>query len=219
MLPIQLPTVGFLVAALVCVPLVIPQVPRADHDHSYSALAGREFGGKDLGGANFGYSVLTDARFQNSNLKEASFDYGAAAGAHFEGADLRGASLRYSVLSDATFQGADLRGAVFNYSILSAADFLGADLRGAKFQCAVLPEKHRFDATTLYDETTEFPEGFNPVEKGLKFVPINREKNAADELEAALDNLRRVAAKYSDVKTVQPVLKVLKQLEKPDQNK
>lgn len=129
------------------------------------AMSGSRFGGKDLTAADFSYSVITDANFEKAKLRKAVIKYASASDARFEGADLQGAEFRYSVLSDARFRGADCRGADFRHCVLADADFSGADLRGAKFSGPSFAA--RFDAKTVYDEATKFPEGFDPVAQGL----------------------------------------------------
>jgi uncharacterized protein YjbI with pentapeptide repeats len=143
-------------------------------DYKHKVLSDGRFGGQDLTAADFSYSVISDANFENAKLRKAVIRYAVASDAKFQGADLQGALLRYSVLSDARFTGADCRGADFSYSLLTDADFSGADLRGAIFSNAMLGE--RFDANTVYDETTKFPAGFDPAAKGLTLKPKDKEE-------------------------------------------
>jgi uncharacterized protein YjbI with pentapeptide repeats len=134
-------------------------------DFDYENLSSATFGGRNLVAEDLSYSVLTDADFGGATLRQAKINYSSACGAKFKSADLRGAQLKHSVFSHAHFTGADCRGANFFCSILSEADFSGADIRGAIFIDARLGG--RFDAKTIYDAKTRFPDGFDPVARGL----------------------------------------------------
>ena len=72
-------------------------------------------------------------------------------GANLTGADLTGADLTGADLSWADLRRADLTGAFLN-----GADLRRAEITGAKFWWAI------------YDDDTEFPEGFDPVEFKMK---------------------------------------------------
>jgi uncharacterized protein YjbI with pentapeptide repeats/endonuclease YncB( thermonuclease family) len=89
----------------------------------------------DLGGA-----TLVDA-----DLRRANLDGARLAGADLRGADLRGAVLVGADLRLALLVDADLRGAI-----------LSADLRDAKLDGAAL-------AHVRWDDTTRWPEGFDPT--------------------------------------------------------
>jgi len=131
----------------------------------YSVISDASFVGAILSEADLSYTVASDANFASAKLDRADIDYAVASDASFEKADLRGAQMCYCVLTDANFRQADCRGASFAYSLLNSADFSGADLRGVRLREASLGG--RFDGTTIYDEHTEFPPGFDPREHGL----------------------------------------------------
>ena len=68
---------------------------------------------------------------------------------YLEGADLRGADFRRANLTEAIFEGVD--GFVGRWA---SSNLRGADFRGA-----------------IYDDKTMFPEGFDPVESGMRKAP------------------------------------------------
>jgi uncharacterized protein YjbI with pentapeptide repeats len=109
-------------------------------------LEGISFDGSDLRGSDFNGSDLYGA-----NLSESIFD----------SCSLVNADLRSSFMFRTSFRNADMRGALFSLDqvggalVLSAVDFSNANLDGADFSGAV------------YDPDTIFPEGFNPMERGL----------------------------------------------------
>ena len=93
----------------------------------------------DLRRVNFSRSFLNRADFSHANLGGVNFEGTSLMAANLQGADLAAASLCGAWLPGAHLQGADLRFAVLQ----------GANLRFAS-----------------YDETTLWPEGFDPQEAG-----------------------------------------------------
>jgi uncharacterized protein YjbI with pentapeptide repeats len=79
-------------------------------------------------------------------------------GINLTGADLVGANLRQADLTGAILDEADL-----SKSYLYRARLYGASLRGANLESVNLGE-------VLYDERTQFPEGFNPAEAGAYLI-------------------------------------------------
>lgn len=102
----------------------------------------------DLSGA-----VLDDARLQGAQLDNANLT-----DARLVRADLRAASLIEAQLTHGQFGGADLTG----------ADLTRAELRSANLETAILENTTLDDAR--YDETTTWPEGFDPVVHGAILV-------------------------------------------------
>ena len=84
-------------------------------------------------------------------------------GADLERADLREANLKGAKLKLADLKEADLRGAD-----LSGADLRGADLKWANLSKANLHGTLLIDAK--YDNLTEWPDGFDPVEAFAKLT-------------------------------------------------
>lgn len=145
----------------------------------------------DICGGDFSDADLTMARFSHSGLVAAVFANAACWGAIFDncnlasGVDLSNANLEMAtftkcslsharfasanltktVFKDCDFTGADLRNVVLADALLENPDLRQADLRGAVFGNSL--RGGRFDSHTVYDETTKFPRGFDPVAKGL----------------------------------------------------
>lgn len=84
-------------------------------------------------------------------------------GADLTGADLRGADLSSALLRKAKLRRADLRGADLRSANLAGADLRAADLVGADLTGAVMGMSV---ADARYDETTRWPEGFDPQAQG-----------------------------------------------------
>lgn len=104
------------------------------------------------GQRNFEYVILADTDLMGADLKGCDFSYADFSGANLSQANLRGADLSYANLSEANLTEADLRGAML----------IGTDLRTATITAA---QFHQAD----YDpQETHFPQGFDPVQQGLK---------------------------------------------------
>jgi hypothetical protein len=88
-------------------------------------------------------------------------------GADLVAADLRGAELSGANLSDADLRGADLRGANLCAADLSDAKLLAADLRDTLLRAA------NFEGA-LYDNSTAWPDDFDPVAAGAIHVSAVR---------------------------------------------
>jgi hypothetical protein len=113
--------------------------------------------GSYLRGANLAGTILWRAKLVSANLRKAKL----------VGADLR----------EATLEGADLREANLEGAELGETNFEGADLRGANFEGTDLMKQNLTGA--LYDEHTQWPEGFDPTPKGaISEEKLNREERA-----------------------------------------
>jgi hypothetical protein len=110
---------------------------------SYEFPDAQDFEGADLAGADLENAYLEDANLHDANLRGA-----VLVNTWLQGADLTGADLR----------GADLRGAYFFEANLQGANLHGADLAYSSFR----------DITA--DDSTIWPEGFDPKAAGVKFV-------------------------------------------------
>lgn len=111
--------------------------------------------GANLSEANLSKSDLSDidltgANLNGANLSEANLKSAYLSTAKFKAADLRGANLEYADLTGADLSQANLCNANLNSAHLESADLRGADLRGVDLKWVD------------YDESTQFPEGFNP---------------------------------------------------------
>ena len=103
---------------------------------------------------------LQEAYLFMANLSEADLRSANLHNANLEEANLRGANLHNVNLGEAKLIAADLTGANITDTDLWAADFTGANLSRANLRGAI------------YNETTLWPEGFNPESAGAQFEPI-----------------------------------------------
>lgn len=155
-----------------------------------AALTSASFRGADLAEAHFGNRssgsrlarlALFDIDFADANLADAAFTDIDLCQIRFDGANLQGARLSGLRLERVELRGCDLRGANLAQTTLLAVDLRGADLRGADLRGTDLRGAHlggsdadrlatdaavlgpaRFDATTLIDDATRWPERFDP---------------------------------------------------------
>lgn len=150
--------------------------PFRQFDLSNTNLAGLELAGSDLTGANLSGANLAGTKLSAQLSTPATPAKPATAsapaflqGVNFCHADLTGADLRYAYLMYANLTGVDL-----TFTRLE-----GAVLNGSDLSAATLP----YDPSSLegvyYDETTMWPEGFQPppsaIGNRLDFLekPIN----------------------------------------------
>lgn len=133
---------------------------------------------------NFRRAVLTGwVDFQEADLQTACFDQAKILG-DFSRSNLKGSVFRQSCLgggkSPTTFLLADLRSAIFDEAFIISCSFEGADLRGADFskvasrtvthsgRVALSDSLSFFGA--LFDDSTIWPLGFDPISRGLRRV-------------------------------------------------
>jgi Pentapeptide repeats (8 copies) len=116
----------------------------------HSNISGIHFSGVDFSGANLNGCYLEGTNFGNANVSNALLS------ANFSG----------TILGKTNFSNSYLAGAIFNGASVDGAIFSGADLSGKFFYCGAnfsnvhYLEKAIFDETTVVDEKTIFPEGF-----------------------------------------------------------
>ena len=137
-------------------------------------VAGPNFlDGHDLRRADFSGQQLEGIDFSDCDLREADLSgadlyWAFAFRANFGDAILRNARLSGANLVQASFRNADLRGARISYDNLGG----GPNLVGADFSRALL------DGAGLdgceYDDTTIFPDGFDPATHGMTYVTPER---------------------------------------------
>jgi hypothetical protein len=113
---------------------------------------------ENLSGASFSFQDLQGADFSKSDLSKASL----------QGCDLRAATFRGADLTQTRFPDADLRGAVFAGAVLRDTYFARARLEGADFSLAKIEGDTDLKAT--FDDTTKWPEGFDPRARGGVYV-------------------------------------------------
>lgn len=147
-------------------------------DLRYLNLGGANLYEVDLQGANLETFSLEGAYMAGANLRGVNLSNAYLPGVNLFGADLSGADLSknqlwWANLSEANLSGADLSGAD-----LFGTDFSRADLRGANLSGAILGGR---DFTppqlteAVYDNTTIWPEGFDPTAAGA----INRDSTVS----------------------------------------
>jgi DMSO/TMAO reductase YedYZ molybdopterin-dependent catalytic subunit len=118
----------------------------ASRDFSGRELRSIEAGGRELIGLKAVAAVLRDARFEQCDLRKADFSRANLSNASFRGADLRGAKFVRADVEGADLTGADLRG----------ADLRGASLLGATFCDAPEAAAENATAGAIIDATTRF---------------------------------------------------------------
>jgi uncharacterized protein YjbI with pentapeptide repeats len=128
---------------------------------------------KDLRRANFSGQVLQGIHIDDSDLREADFTdadlyWAYAFRANCEGAIFQNAKLNGATLAEANFRGADLRGADLSLDNLGGA----TDVKGANFTGALL--EGTIFTGCQYDDSTIFPEDFDPAAHGMIWVDPER---------------------------------------------
>lgn len=113
-----------------------------------------------LVGFNWQHARLTNAYWADVDARgvdffRANLDHVSLRRAQLQGTVFLKASLMHSVLSGANLTGADLR----------EADLRGADFRPEQSRATVL-DRAKF-TSALYDETTQFPQDFDPSAHGM----------------------------------------------------
>ncbi len=107
---------------------------------------------------------LTRANLSQADLQEAHMVNAKLAGANLSEANLTRAHLEWAFMVTANLMGASLVGAQLVGSELRGANLAYTNLSGANLQDTSLTWSRLRDAT--YDETTLWPEGFDPISAG-----------------------------------------------------
>jgi uncharacterized protein YjbI with pentapeptide repeats len=144
----------------------------------------------DLADADLSYAQIRYADLQYADLRNTDLRFADLADTDLTGADLTGADLSFTVAADSIWantilSGANLTNTYFAGSDLSGADLSGTllvdvDLNNVVLSGANLTGTDLFDTImweyanytdALYDYDTIFPDGFDPVAKGMILVP------------------------------------------------
>jgi uncharacterized protein YjbI with pentapeptide repeats len=163
-------------------------------------LTGWDFSGQNLTDAALGSSTLTNANLTGAVVARAEFERATSRGFtreqlestasyqakdlhgisladdndltgwDFSGQDLTGAYLSDSTLTSVNLSGANLTGARLERSMLRNANLSGVSLKNAKLDNAISLSSATFDAATVYNQWTIFPQNFNPIAAGLTLV-------------------------------------------------
>ena len=126
-------------------------------------LTSIDFGGTDLSGANLKNTKLMEASLSNANLD----------GTNLERANLRGSFLIRTQMRSANLKKANLKNVKLKLAGLENANFQGANFQGAKLEQIFFNHNTKWQGA-IYDEQTVFPEGFDPVAKGMRFEPSDK---------------------------------------------
>lgn len=119
--------------------------------------------------------------FPGENLDEINYTAAYLPGSNMDGASLRLTILCGADLRGASFQKADLTGAVLTDALLDNANFTNANMEGADLRWSRMTGTKLEGANlknALYDNTTEWPKGFDPKAAGA-FLVSPAEKTAS----------------------------------------
>ena len=127
-----------------------------------------------LPNANLANARLADACMEGASLAFAHLENSVLISAHLERADLASAFISNAFLIGAHLEGARLSGSRLQQASLTGSHLEGACLTFAHLEGALLAAITYDDETkwngavfTTGDGGTVFPEGFNPIEKGM----------------------------------------------------
>ena len=120
-------------------------------------LPGLDMKQQDLSGAGLDYRELRGSDFSGANLTDASL----------QGSDMRASSLSNARLVRTSFYLADLRGVDFSGAEIRSANFQKARLEGANLRGSIIAHS---TLLATYDDSTSWPEGFDPVSAGAVHV-------------------------------------------------
>ena len=122
----------------------------------------------DLSGQELEGIFVDDSDLRGADLSNADLYWAYAFRTNFDDANLQNAKLNGARMDEATFRGADLRGAYISYDNLGGSSTLiDADLTGTLLDGADL-------VGCEYDDSTRFPEGFDPAARGMTWADPNR---------------------------------------------
>lgn len=116
-----------------------------------------------LVGSDLSHRTLDWAYLPDADLRRVNFFRAGLSGANLSCTNLCGANLER-----ANMMAANLMGATLGDAYLASTTLVGARLQGADMRFAVLQDTILRYAR--YDETTLWPEGFNPQDAGTKLT-------------------------------------------------
>ena len=176
------------------------------NNRTHLDASGWDFREQNLIGARFSHVILTDANFDGALVTAVDFGRdqnlfgltedqlastssyltkdlrGIVLGGNISGWNLRGQNLTNSLLGG-VMANADLSYATLINSVLgisSSINLTGANLKGAAL--LGFPDAAIFDSTTVYNQWTTFPFGFDPTANELSLSPSPRGDFTVDDL-------------------------------------
>jgi len=117
--------------------------------------------GSKLPKSNFTKANMDHVRLHESDLKDSNFQNAYCFRAVFKDSDLSRANFKEANLKRANFQNTILKDANLSNANLTYCNLIGADLRG------VTTNDNTIFDYAVYDDTTKFPEGFDPEYKDM----------------------------------------------------
>lgn len=127
---------------------------------------------KDLSGLEMKKSDLKDMSLNYRKLLGADFSESDLSNASLQGCDLRNVNFTNSTLYRTSFYQADIRGGNLQGATMEKVNFYGARLEGADLRGAKI---NNMEVQATYDKNTQWPEGFDPDEKGAVRVDSKEE--------------------------------------------
>jgi uncharacterized protein YjbI with pentapeptide repeats len=157
-------------------------------------LTGWDLSGQNLTNASLSGSTLANADLSGAVVTGANFASATAFGfteaqlastASYQSKNLQGIRLVGNDLTGWDLTGQDLTNADLRGSTLANADLSGANLRNANLGAGTIVASVGFASSTIYNQWTVFPEGFDPVTFGLTLLPSPKgDFDANDALDA-----------------------------------
>jgi uncharacterized protein YjbI with pentapeptide repeats len=141
----------------------------------FANLSGANLEAADLDKSNLRTAWLTDACLKGASLNQATLDWADLTDACLEHAELGHTSLVGAFWGGANFEDADMLGANLKGALLSDTRFRGASMDGAQFQ-DTNPEHAQLSGAAA-NETTVWPEGFDPDDAGI--IPFRYPKDSS----------------------------------------
>jgi uncharacterized protein YjbI with pentapeptide repeats len=139
-----------------------------DTDLSNAIVVGASFGGTTSRGFTKEHLYST-ASYQAKTLQGIRLSENDLTGWDLSGQDLANSSFSYSTLANANLAKANLTNADLGDAVLTNANLTGANLTNADVEESELTDAE-LDSTTIYNQGTVFPDGFDPVAAGLTLV-------------------------------------------------
>ncbi|MCA9171420.1 MAG: pentapeptide repeat-containing protein, partial [Planctomycetales bacterium] len=180
-----------------------------------SVLNHTDFSNADLTNATFDLSEMTDVDLSNAVIVGASFYDTTSRGltlpllastSSFQSKNLKNIRLEQNDLTGWDLSSQNLSNASFQNSVMTDVNLRGADLKNANLSWATTSEPPVTDSSTVYNQWTVFPAGFDPLAAGLtQVITPHGDLDASDSLdEADLDLLQMIIFEHSNRQSWMP---------------